>query len=381
MVETNQTTNYRARTWPGAIALAALVALSAGCQTANFRARDLPTTLAAGTVPDLRTVDLGQLGGRSYDTNRIYMGDVLGVQVATGAEKQAPELWQLRVREDGAVDVPLVGPVTVARMNLQEAENAIRTASMQRQVFRHPAVGISITERNVNRITVAGAVNEPKEYEIPATGSTLMTALLAAGGLNEKANRYVEVRQPVGGQIIGGQRNRVAQASFAGPNGMPNSVNAFNASAGAPNEQVVRVDLLSAVTSGTGNIYLNDGAVVTVEEQPPRFVHVIGLVRQQQRVEIPPGENVRLTDAIALAGGTSMSPVIADKVHIVRKRPEQNDTVVIKASIREAKRNSRENIVLAPDDVVAVEETPLTFTLGTLQGLLGIGVNGLNQLR
>jgi hypothetical protein len=41
----------------------------------------------------------------------------------------------------------------------------------------------------------------------------------------------------------------------------------------------------------------------------------------------------------------------------------------------EAKRNRDANIVLAPDDVVSIEETPLTFTIGTIGALLGIGVN------
>jgi polysaccharide biosynthesis/export protein len=49
------------------------------------------------------------------------------------------------------------------------------------------------------------------------------------------------------------------------------------------------------------------------------------------------------------------------------------EPVVIECSIRAAKRGGNANLVLAPGDVVSVEETPLTFTVGTIQNFVRFG--------
>ena len=41
--------------------------------------------------------------------------------------------------------------------------------------------------------------------------------------------------------------------------------------------------------------------------------------------------------------------------------------------MREAKRGGAANLLLAPGDVVSVEETPLTFTVSTIQNFIRFG--------
>jgi polysaccharide export outer membrane protein len=120
--------------------------------------------------------------------------------------------------------------------------------------------------------------------------------------------------------------------------------------------------------------YLEDGAMVMVRNRPPQFIHVIGLVKRPNQFPLPSGRDLRVLDAIGLAGGRTMS--IADKVYVIRNLSELPEPVVIKVSVRDAKKpDSRANIALAAGDVVSVEETPSTFVLDTMRRFVNVGVS------
>jgi len=126
----------------------------------------------------------------------IYIGDVLEVAIATGLEEHEPQVWSLRVSPTGDVDVPLVGAVTVSGLQLDEAELAIRDASIDRQIFNQPHVSVLMKQRKTVQVRVIGAVETPGVYPLPAAGSDLLAALVAAGGLTDKASTQLEIRHP-----------------------------------------------------------------------------------------------------------------------------------------------------------------------------------------
>ena len=72
-----------------------------------------------------------------------------------------------------------------------------------------------------------------------------------------------------------------------------------------------------------------------------------------------------------MAGGRKLS--IADKVHVIRQVPNQQEPVVINASVSSAKRDTSSNIRLAAGDVISVEETPTTFVVGTIREFIRFG--------
>jgi polysaccharide export outer membrane protein len=105
---------------------------------------------------------------------------------------------------------------------------------------------------------------------------------------------------------------------------------------------------------------------------------VLGLVNKPGRFEFPIAEEVRVTDAIALAGG--INSIAADKIYVIRRKPsvpgepprdpqnpDQVQQVIIQVSLANAKQISEENIRLAPGDVVSIEQTPLTFIMDRIQ--------------
>ncbi len=335
--------------------------LLCGCRSmVDYQAAELPAELRALAVPSPQRIDLSAIASHSINQNIIYAGDVLEVTLGTGLEERAPQTWPLRVSDLGIVQVPLVGEVQVAGLTLTESESQIRQASIDRQIFRHPHVSVLMMRRKTIEVRVVGAVKTPGVYHLPAAGSDLLAALVASGGLTEDAGNLIEIRHP---------NSTSMAASPAAPQGV--ALAAFIESPEAP-ARVVRVDL-SDITPGSQltDLHVEDGTVVMVMERENRSVSVIGLVRRPDNYDLPTDDSLRLLDALALAGGPTVS--VADKVRVIRRPLDQEDPVTIAVSIRGAKHRGKENLMLAPGDIVVVEETPTTLVVETIRGFIRFG--------
>ena len=349
-----------------AIALFVVMLGSSGCRQGHFNAASLPPEYAAPRLAGVGSLNLSRLYVGSGSDKSICPGDVLEVTIATGAVEENPQRWLLRVAQDGTIAVPLVGAVGVAGLDLFQAEYEICTAGVQRKIFRQPSVAVRIKDRNANRVIVTGAVGKPGTYELPVAGSDLLTALLEAGGLSEDADSIVEIRRfprRESARIVPASAPISRQQDFSGTSPRANEVQSI---------AVTSLDLASPAANGGADYYLDDATIVTVMKRPKRVVGVIGLVQNPGKFELPKDQDARLLDAIALAGGKSLSA--ADKVNVIRHLPGSDKTVVINASIRKAKQDGDENIRLAAGDVVSVEETPATFVTGTLRQFINVGV-------
>lgn len=330
-----------------------------GCgATANYQAASLPQQLAAAPTVNAKKIDMTAMAGAVQPSDRLTAGDAVVLTIATGIEQERPPEWTLRVAEDGSLHVPLVGPVPVAGMRLTDAEKLLTSESIRRGVYVSPNVTLRMEQRRANQVTVLGAVNKPQTYELPVGGSDLMTAISMAEGFNENANTIAQIRHPVGtGARLAAiaQTQRVSYPGSAVPPPVPDQF---------------EMDLMRLDEVPENHLQLVDGSVVMIYEKPERFVNVTGLVRRSDMIEMPKDGDMRLLDAISQAGGLSES--LANKVKIIRKGPNDSE-VVIEASIRDAKRGGPANLRLAPNDLVSVEETPLTYTLGTIKTFIRFG--------
>jgi protein involved in polysaccharide export with SLBB domain len=141
----------------------------------------------------------------------------------------------------------------------------------------------------------------------------------------------------------------------------------------------LRIDLQDMRAAAAADLRLFDGTVVMVPERAKPTVYVMGLVNKPGNFEIPVDDELRLLDAVALAGGRRFE--IADKVRVTRRSAQLEDPITIQASIREAQRNGAANVRLAAGDVVQVEETPATFTLDLFRNFVRLGITtGLTGL-
>lgn len=338
-----------------ACTLAMLLAAS-GCAQTQYNTTDLPRQYAAPQTRNFAKVDFTPYANALADGETLQQGDQLSVSLDTGHQISGEESkleWKVNVDASGQAVLPQIGPVRVAGLTKTDAEQQIKNASLQRDVFLTPTVGISVEKKSERTVIVSGAVNKPGPVTIRGDRVTLADVLVRAGGLTSEATGEVSVTGSGGSTTTDSIRTVGTSGEGASP--------------------AQTVSLASTPPSQFGQMIVADGSVVHVDVSPPRPIKVIGVIKNQA-VDVPSGENVRLLDALTLAGGQRYSNWISDKVTVIRRIPDRNETIRIKGSIRGAKNNDAENILLAPYDVVSVEENILTFTLSTLSGLLGAGV-------
>ncbi|WP_460184593.1 polysaccharide biosynthesis/export family protein [Thermopirellula anaerolimosa] len=340
----------------------------AGCAERQvYRPSKLPVEFQAKPVPDLRNIPLPQFSDQSVPSDVIMSGDVLQVTVATDLESR-PNPVPVRVDDLGIIRVPYIGPVQVGGLRFAEAERAIAAAAVERDVFRHPTVTVIRSQQRTYQVTVVGAVNKPGVYNLPASNSNLLSALVAAEGLNTKAGPVVEIRRAESSESSAERPPLTADAGSA--DGSFDGVRPAGWSDSSP-LRVRQINLTSPDGGSPREYRLADGDVVNVTEREALPFFVDGLVAKPGAYPMPPDQPIRILDAVALAGGKS-NP-LADKVWIVRHVPGREEPVLIKVSLRRAKEDSQENLFVAAGDVISIEETPGTFIYNLLKGFVHIG--------
>jgi polysaccharide export outer membrane protein len=258
-------------------------------------------------------------------------------------------------------------------------------------------VTLTVAEPAVNHVTVLGAVSKPGVVELPRGASDLASAIAAAGGLSKDAGTQVEVLRRSAPSFLAAQPHDPSGSDFDGirlashmestnPVGMPFGAPAplkvdgqpspITAAWQPPPTGLTRIDLAQAAPAAPETRKLEDRDVVMVLAEDKRVIHVTGLVRKPNQFELDRDKDLRVLDAIAMAGGTSST--VADKVYVIRQFPNMTQPAVIKVSIAGAKRNGNENLLLAAGDLVSVESTATTMMVDTVAKFfrMAIGVNG-----
>lgn len=147
---------------------------------------------AGGTVAPLNS--LGAVGAVGADY-RISPNDLMEFNVFG-----VPDMKRdVRVNASGQVSLPLIGPVQVAGLTSQDAEQLIAT-KYREKYLRDPQVSLFIKEFTTQRVAIEGAVTKPGIY--PVSGQlTLLRALALSGGFAPYANinQIVVYRSGTGG--------------------------------------------------------------------------------------------------------------------------------------------------------------------------------------
>jgi polysaccharide export outer membrane protein len=379
------------------VTVGSLVTALIGCQTASYSAASLPQSMRVSSVPADTGINLEQIGGSGTGTSQIGPGDLVEITIISGNGEERVTPMPARVAQDGSVTVPLIGVVQVDGLEPMAAEARIAAAAVERGIFRQPYVTLKVTEPAVNRVTVMGAVAKPGVIELPRGSCDLASALAAAGGLAEDASTHVEILHRNSPSFLAKQLQQspgdasdgvqlAAYTSPANPPGAPfgppgplpiaGRLDAPSTVGPSAEPEMTRIDLAQAEPVSVKSRKLNDQDVVMVRADVERVIHVSGLVRRPDQFELTRNKDIRLLDAIAMAGGTT-SP-LADKVYVIRQMPDMPEPAVIKASIAGAKRRGNENLLLAAGDMVSVEDTPQTMMLDTATKFfrMAFGVSG-----
>jgi polysaccharide export outer membrane protein len=101
------------------------------------------------------------------------------------------------VDDDGAISVPLVGPVKVAGSSSVEAGLRVERALKEGKFLVDPHVTITIVQSRSQRVSVLGEIKSPGRYGIDPN-TNIMDLLALAGGTTDNSADVVTILRPDG---------------------------------------------------------------------------------------------------------------------------------------------------------------------------------------
>ncbi|MEM1113383.1 MAG: polysaccharide biosynthesis/export family protein [Pseudomonadota bacterium] len=133
------------------------------------------------------------------DDYRIGPADELEIEVFQVDELSGVE----KVNSRGYIRMPLLGPVKVAGLTTEQAEDLLADLYGV-DYLQDPQVNIDIADYASQQVTLLGAVDEPGVYPLKGR-TTLLQALALAGGTERLADEeeIVVFRTNDGGEVVG----------------------------------------------------------------------------------------------------------------------------------------------------------------------------------
>lgn len=237
-----------------------------------------------------------------------------------------------------------IGPGTdlaVAGMSVQQAQERIAQITHQRD--RQVQVGLRISERPSQRVSVLGALARPGYLDL-AKGMRVTDLVAAAGGL----------RNVIEGRGNGGEFGIAPIADLAD-------------GALLRDGSALPIDLEAALRGDQKhNVYIYPGDQLYVPFANDQIVSVMG------QVQLPGAfvhrKGLRLTEALSAAGGLTVGGDKSD-IRVVRGPPEAPTAYT--ASLRAIAKQKSHDVALAAGDVVFVTDDPLEDFGEVLVGIVG----------
>ena len=248
---------------------------------------------------------------------RIGPRDLLEIRVS---EIQALNVSR-RVSEDGDIDLPQVGSISMAGLTETEAAQRIKEV-LEAKALNRASVSVQITEYRSRPISFLGAVRQPGN--LPFSGRwTLLEALTAAGGLTEGPGNVIYVLRRA-------------------ENGLSDQV------AISADDLVVHADPLV-------NIPIFPGDLINVPVAVDVLVYCLGEVQQPGAITFKSSERITLLTAIARAGG--LTDRAASRVTIKRSGGLGGQQSVLTADYKRILAGKDLDIELKSGDVLVIKES------------------------
>jgi polysaccharide export outer membrane protein len=255
-----------------------------------------------------------------------------------------------RVNSSGDIDLPLVGKMHAAGLTTSEFEEQL--SSGLSKYVRDPQVSVFVAEFRSRSVTVAGAVHHPGPIEI-SSGTTLLTILQLAGGLDGPGPTLIVTREAENGPIP-------LPAAIVEPDTHKSSVE-------------ITIKEVTDPTTAASRLEIKPHDVISVLTQK-RLVYVIGEVNRPGAVELATQNTVSVMQVLAAAGG--LTKVAAPgKTQIMRLGDggvyARAGTVDLKAVMT----GKHEDRLLSTGDILVVPSSNLkSYTQTTANSAISTGV-------
>jgi len=253
----------------------------------------------------------------------IGAGDEMDITVTVPTQLEPVAAVTQRVTAKGEIVCPLIGTVKVAGLTVDALQRKL-TQMYADGYVKGPIVGVAITKYASKRFMVTGAVSKPGIYGLEENRTTVIEALLIAGGVLPEAGQYA---------VITRVRTRD----------------------GKKHSETLRVDIDAMLRHGvlSQNVWIGPGDVIHVPpETNPKQFYVFGFANSQGSFPMPRDRTVYVLDAIAAAGG--ISPVARpDMAELIRQTPTGKKRYPI--DLTKIVRGDIRDIPLAPGDVIRIK--------------------------
>jgi protein involved in polysaccharide export with SLBB domain len=353
----------------------------------------IPLTLLRQPPPEAYILEAGDILG-------VYIEGVVGgeatpppVNIPESAELPPSIGYPFAIRSDGTVSFPLLGPIKVAGMTIEEAEKTVKDAFIKQQIVRpegkqmvvtlmrprhirvlviredsqaaqvslrnESLIGLGSTETTVG----GGRRGEGQILELAAYENDVLSALARTGGLPG-----LESTQEV---II--QRGYDREGAIPGQH---SAGAAMDAASEAP--RVIRIPLRvrpgQPININPQDILLKNGDILTVRGRDPQFFYVGGLLPAGE-YPLPNDYDLTVLEAVMkvrgplfngglntsnLNGaviGSGLGNPSPNLVSVLRKTPNGGQ-VTIRVELDEAARDRRQDLLVEAGDVLILQETP-----------------------
>lgn len=293
---------------PSLFALVAL--LAAAC----LYAQQPPQTSTAGDV---------ETAARSL-ASEIILGPGDTIQITALSYEELSKDW--RIGESGTLHLPLVGSVDIAGQSVAALEKNLN--EIYSEYLIQPKINVFVSEMRSRPVTIVGAVHKPGTHQLNGPTS-LFHMLQQAGGITEQASGIVLVRDPQWGF------DDLPHAKLL------------------PEGKVEVQFSLEDVLKGHGReaqVIVRPFDVINVEPKRDRLVYIAGEVTRPGAILLETANGVRLTKALAVAGGYKTS---ASFKHTYLWRGD-NDAAAVEVDIKSILRGESEDILLREGDYLII---------------------------
>ena len=414
----------------GLVLLGTAVSAFSGCSSLMLSMSG-PESVPAKSVPgivltrprsDMQEISLSRLRQTPPDHHQLGPNDILGVYIENvlGKTGEPPPVnfpedgerdpsigFPIPVREDGSIALPLIPPMKVEGLTIEQVTNLVRKAYTQDQKLLPSGkdrIIVTLIKRRTYQVLVVREESGSKDgvskrgdghmIDLPVYENDLLHALNATGGLpgTDAKNEVLIIRDD--GTRGARYDQFVSQVKMSkqpcqAPPIIPDSPN------------VIRIPLRfhpdQPPTFTEQDIILNKGDIVMIQSRESEKFYTGGVLGGGEHL-IPRDYDLDVLGAIAMAGGpvgsagntfsssqnrgmgggggrggSRTGPVPPSQAIVIRKLPDGSQ-IPIKIDLNRALTDSSERILIQPDDIVMVRYTCGEEITNIVLGMLQINI-------
>lgn len=249
--------------------------------------------------------------------------EISGPELAEAANKP------VRVDSDGDIQVPLVGRVPVAGLNVQQVEEKLN--KLLRTYIREPQVIVNVVEIRSQPVSVLGAVNQPGVHQVQGR-KTLLEMLALAGGVRPDAGYSIRMTR------------EMEWGCIPLPNSKVDSSGRFS---------VAELNLkeIMEAKNPQENIQIFPHDVISVPKA--EMVYVIGEVRRSGGFVLGEHQSISVLQVLSLAEGLNSG---ADTRHakILRAKPDADQREELSVDVKDVLSGKKPDVPLQAADILFI---------------------------